>query len=234
MQESFVDAAPHLGCSKVYPQPLTDRQPLSPTAQLSGGQDKDGGQVTVSRREGGAHPAPLHLPKPHHHSDWSSRLSGETQQLSCPCSATQTWLLSPHLPADRAPTSTPDTGKLAQSSGGTAQPRLPLPAQAQRKEPDPPCAHAGLGRVHSTALCASTAGGPRQLQLTTGGFQQEQPQLALNWCPSTENSKLHPQPPQNFLPGIYVGKGKGVCTSSPFISGFLCCSGMVQTSLLSH
>lgn len=58
MQESVVDAAPHLGCSKVHPQPLTDRQPLSPTAQLWDGRDKDGGQVTMSRREGGAHPAP--------------------------------------------------------------------------------------------------------------------------------------------------------------------------------
>lgn len=155
MQESFVDAAPHLGCSKVHPQPLTDRQPLSPRAQLMGGRDKDGGQVTMSKREGGTHPAPLHLPKPHHHSDWSSWLSRESQQLSCPCSATQTWLLSPHLPADRAPSSTPDIGKLSQSSGGTAQPRLPLPAQAQRKEPDHPCAH-------TAAMCASTAGGPRQ------------------------------------------------------------------------
>lgn len=174
----------------------------------------------------------LHLPTPHHHSDWSSWLSGETQQLSCPCSATQTWLLSPHLPADQALNSTPDTGKLPQSSGGTAQPGLPLPAQAQRKEPEHPCTHARLGHVHATAMCASTAGG-HSLQLT-GGFQQEQPELPLNWCPSTESSKLHPQPPQHFLPRTCVRKGREVCTLSPVISGFLCCSGTVQTSLLSH
>lgn len=231
MQESFVDAAPHLGCSKVHPQPLTDRQPLSPTAQLLGGRHEDGGQVTISRREGRAHPAPLHLPKPHHHSDWSPWLSGETQQLSCPCSATQTWLLSPHLPAEQAPTSTPDsflnrnrtsTGKVPKAQEGQHSPGWPcLPRHRGRSQ---------TTRVHGRVTCASTAGGPQQPQLTTGGFQQEQPKLALNWCPSTESSKLHPQPPQNFLPRTHVGKGRGVCTSSPFISGFLCCSGTVQTS----
>lgn len=199
MQESFVDAAPHLGCSKVHPQPLTDRQPLSPTAWLLGGRNKDGGQVTMSRRVRGAHPAPLLLPKPHHHSDWSSWLSGEIQQLSCPCSATQTWLLSPHT---------------SQGTGLQPQPRTQEScpkAQEGQHSPGCPCLprHRGRSRTTRAPTPGWAASTPRQclpalpvghgsLQLTTGGFQQEQPELALNWCLSTESSKLHPQPPQNF------------------------------------
>lgn len=206
MQESFVDAAAHLGCPKVHPQPVRDRQPLSPTAQLWGGRDKDGGQVTMSRREWGAHPAPLHLPKPH----WSSWLSGEMQKLSCPCSAAQTCLLSPHLPADPAPTSSPDTGKLPQGSGGAAQPRLPLPAQARGKEPDHP------GWAVSSLQC-----GPGQPPADNRGFPTGTAPAGLELLP--QHRELHPQPPHNFPPRNYTGKGKGVCTLSPFISGFLCC-----------
>lgn len=201
MQESFVDAAPHLGCSKVHPQPLTDRQPLSPTAQLLGGRHEDGGQVTISRREGRAHPAPLHLPKPHHHSDWSPWLSGETQQLSCPCSATQTWLLSPHLPADLNPRQLPQqeqnlNRKGPQSSGGTAQPRLALPAQAQRKEPDHPCPWQGNVCQHCRWATAASADN-RWLPTGTAqaGFELVPKHRKLQ-APSSAPSKFSSQNPR--------------------------------------
>lgn len=166
MQESFVDAAPHLCCSKVHPQPLTDRQPSSPTAQLLGGRHEDRGQVTISRREGGAHPAPLHLPKPHHHSDWSSCLSGETQQLNCPCSATQIWLLSPHLPAEGLQ---PQPRKASSTGTEPQQPQQESCPKAQEGQHSPGCPwlprHRGRRQtthVHGRVTCASTVGGPWQ------------------------------------------------------------------------
>lgn len=234
MQESFVDAAPHLSCSKVHPQPLTDRQPLSPTARLLGGRDKDGGQVTMSRRARGAHPAPLLLPKPHHHSDWCSWLSGEIQQLSCPCSATQTWLLSPHTSQGTGLQPQPRTQESCpKAQEGQHSPGCPCLAQAQRKEQDHPCTHAGLGRVHTTAMSASTAGGPRQPPTDNRWLSTGTARAGFELVPEHRKLQAPSSAPSKFSSSrTYVGKGRGVCTSSPFISGFLCCSGTMQTSPL--
>lgn len=67
--------------------------------------------------------------------------------------------------------------------------------------PQPGCLHhtGQRGQGEACQLCRRATAAHKPL---TGGFQQEQPELDLNCCPSTESSVFHPQPPQNFhLPG---------------------------------
>lgn len=109
---------------------------------------------------------------------------------------------------DQAPNCNPGDRKAALSPQ--------VPEQAQEGERRPRSAQAALGleeaipdhpHAHGRALSAPRWGretlpalpeGRAASKLLTGGFQQQQPQLDLNWCPGTENSKFCPQPPQNF------------------------------------
>jgi len=111
-------------------------------------------------------------------------------------------------PQSRRQESCPKPTAPRAGSGGqqTAAPRgQPAPACPGPEEANRPT-HAHHSRALSAPRWAARPGefcqhcrwAKAASKLRTGGFQQEQPELHLNWCPSTESSKFHPQPPQNF------------------------------------
>lgn len=86
-------------------------------------------------------------------------------------------------------------------SGGRAEPQTcPGSFRPGGSDPRPP-ARPRPGSVRTAGAGETLPALPEgraASKLLTGGFQQQQPQMDLNWCPGTENSKFCPQPPQNF------------------------------------
>lgn len=174
---------------------------------------------------------------------WGSGSWGKTRHPGSPCSARQTWLLSPHLPGDQAPTCNPGDRKAApgrlrrdstspdHSPTQAGCPCLPNRLQARRKQTGPPMRPRSPrpGSVHTT-LGGAAGGSLPALPVGQGSLQTANRWLSTRTAragfervPEHRKLQVSSSAPSKFSSTrIYTEKGRGVCTSCPFVSGFLC------------